>query len=73
MSRLEIDKDNPLYDLIDVVIEPGFYKDQGNYSHGKKLSISQLVEAYKELESLEWLKHELEYISKYVKERFKHE
>lgn len=71
MGRIEIDKDNPLYNLIDVVVELGFYNSQADYSKGKKMTIAQLVEAYKELESLEWLKHELEYISKYVKERFK--
>ena len=59
MSRLEIDKNNPLYDLIDVFVKPG-----------KKMTIAQLVEAYKELESLKWLKGELIFISEYVKENF---
>ena len=58
MSRLEIDKNNPLYDLIDVYVQPG-----------KKMTIAQLVEAYKELESLKWLKNELLHVSEYVKEK----
>lgn len=58
MSRLEIDKNNPLYDLIDVYVRPG-----------KKMTIAQLVEAYKELESLKWLKGELLHVSEYVKEK----
>lgn len=58
MSRLEIDKNNPLYDLIDVYIQPG-----------KKMTIAQLVKAYKELESLKWLKDELLHVSEYVKEK----
>lgn len=58
MSRLEIDKNNPLYDLIDVYIQPG-----------KKMTIAQLVEAYKELESLKWLRDDLLRVSEYVKEK----
>lgn len=58
MSRLEIDKNNPLYDLIDVYVQPG-----------KKMTIAQLVEAYKELESLKWLKNQLLDVTEYVKEK----
>ena len=62
MSRIEIDKDNPLYDLIDVIIEEN--------PRCKKMTIAQLVEAYEELQSLVWLKNELLHISEYVKENF---
>lgn len=58
MSRLEIDKNNPLYDLIDVFVRPG-----------KKMTIAQLVEAYKELENLKWLKKQLLDVTEYVKEK----
>lgn len=58
MSRLEIDRNNPLYDLIDVYVQPG-----------KKMTIAQLVEAYKELESLKWLKKQLLDVTEYVKEK----
>lgn len=66
MNRLEIDKNNLLYELTDVVIED-------NFSRAKIVPLAELVKAYKELEDLKWLKHELEYISQYIKERFKHE
>ena len=62
MSRIEIDKDNPLYDLIDVIV--------GEYPRSNKKTIAQLVEAYEELQSLVWLKNELVHISEYVKEKF---
>lgn len=73
MNRLEIDKNSLLYELTDVVIEPSFGTSQDNFSRAKIVPLAELVKAYKELENLKWLKHELEYISKYIQERFKHE
>lgn len=60
MSRLEIDKNSPLYNLIDVVIGEGTYK--------KKLTIAQLVDSYYELENLIWLKNELVFIAERINE-----
>ncbi len=71
MNRLEIDKNSLLYELTDVVIEPASGTSQSNYSRAKIVPLAQLVAAYRELEDLKWLKHELEYISQYIKERFK--
>lgn len=73
MNRLKIDKDNPLYDLIDVVIEPGFYRDQSNYKEDKTISIKELVETYHAYMSLDILKHNLLYLGQLIKEKLKDE
>lgn len=73
MNRLKIDKDNPLYDLIDVVLVPGFYKDQSNYKEDETISLKELVETYYKFMSLDILKDNLLYLGQLIKEKLKDE
>ena len=71
MNRLKVDKNSPLYEIIDVVIEPGFYRDQSNYKEDTTITIKELVEAYYELRNLESLKMSLLTMADFIKENIK--
>ncbi len=46
MKKLEISKDDPLFEAIDIVLEDGSYNNQEDFKFAVKVPLSEIVHSY---------------------------